>query len=757
MTRRLIARKPFEFSARVTLQLGRESISSSTVAISELIKNSYDADAENVTLKFYLREHSISTLIIEDDGNGMNAENLMSHWLKIGTDNKSVKEYSAIKNRVLTGAKGLGRLGIDRLCKKLILYTKTEEMDEAIQLNINWSEFENTSKTLSEIQHEIYSVDIPFKDKYGDNFVNRKGSGTRMILLGLKDNWNSNFLNTLENELRLLISPFQAKNEFVINLNVKSAKVDTEKSLNSERLLDAARWKVNASIDSDGYVKCIYTNERKQLDIIQTEIPWHQWIKDSGITPLCGPVNFEFYYIPQDTTELNKLNLKVKDFRAFMNLNQGVRLYRDHFRVRPYGEPSGKGDWLDIGMRKAGSPGGISQPGWRIGPNQILGSVLISRETNTELEDQANREGIIETEAFFQLRKFLLKVISTFELLVYKDTIGDTKTDLAEVLAGSLTKANEDVKEAVDSIKNAISKSNRKKIGRKKHLSPEQNLAKKLSELERLRERQAEAETKYFEQLRATNKQLEEQKNTLSNLASLGILTISFGHEVRQHAGLAKNGSTQILKHLNRMDNTTGLLDKPIKMSMIVKDSAQYIDNFSSFALENIKPDKRNKKKINVPDVFQHVFSMFVMTLDKMGIKVHTSYEKERENYLIYAFEIDWESIVINLLTNSIWALEKVVREQRSIEVNFYEDDNDTIIIFKDSAIGLEAGAEEIIFMPMHSGKRDHIGNSIGTGMGLSIVKTHIESNMSGKISAIAHSDIGGAEFKITIPKSNRK
>ena len=69
MAKRLIDRKPFDFSARVTLQLGRESISSSTVAVSELIKNSYDADAETVRINFYLREQgAISTLIIQDDG-----------------------------------------------------------------------------------------------------------------------------------------------------------------------------------------------------------------------------------------------------------------------------------------------------------------------------------------------------------------------------------------------------------------------------------------------------------------------------------------------------------------------------------------------------------------------------------------------------------------------------------------------------------------------------------------------------------------
>lgn len=135
MARRLLGKKPFDFSARVPMQLGRESISSSTVAVSELIKNSYDADAESVQLQFYLRDKpALSTIVLQDDGNGMSADTLYDHWLKIGTDFKFGVELSSKKNRVMTGAKGLGRLGLDRLCQKVILYTKIEGSDTVTQL-----------------------------------------------------------------------------------------------------------------------------------------------------------------------------------------------------------------------------------------------------------------------------------------------------------------------------------------------------------------------------------------------------------------------------------------------------------------------------------------------------------------------------------------------------------------------------------------------------------------------------------------------
>ncbi|EIS7449682.1 ATP-binding protein, partial [Citrobacter youngae] len=190
MARRYLGKKPFDLSARVPMQLGRESISSSTVAVSELIKNGYDADAESVHVEFFLRESpALSTLVIRDDGNGMDAETIYDHWLKIGTDFKNGVELSINKKRVLTGAKGLGRLGLDRLSKKVVLYTKKKGSNSVIQLIVDWRKYEETNVSISDIQHDIYEQDLPLSGKYGDIFSSVDDSGTYMVLIGLKDYW----------------------------------------------------------------------------------------------------------------------------------------------------------------------------------------------------------------------------------------------------------------------------------------------------------------------------------------------------------------------------------------------------------------------------------------------------------------------------------------------------------------------------------------------------------------------------------------
>jgi hypothetical protein len=686
----------------------------------------------------------------------MNAEALYSNWLTIGTDNKSATGHSLSRGRILTGAKGLGRLGIDRLCKKLILYTKTKEMDTAIQLNVNWKQFENTSLSLSEIKHEIYEVELPIKDKYGEFFLDKDNSGTRMLLLGLKDDWNEEYLEKLENELRLLISPFQSENEFSIKINTNNGDEKLEKTVSSEKFLNIAAWKVTASVSSDGFVSATFTNNQKQFDIKYDQIAWGDWIKGKGEKPAFGPVECELHYLKQDHESLKKVDLKARDLQRFMALNRGFRIYRDNFRVRPYGEPSGKGDWLDIGYRKAQNPGGIKQGGFRIGPNQILGAVLISRNQNAALYDQANREGLVENEAFFQLRTFILKIIETFELLAHKDAAGDKNTDLSETLATILAKSQLETDEAINDLKKSISSTSRKKKKEKKRLSHIQVLKKLTEEIELARQKQRGIEAKYLEALRLEKRQLEEQKDTLSNLASLGILTVCFGHEIRQHSSTASADASELASLINDAERGRGALDYVECKSIIasIKESTRYVENFSSLALKNIKPDKRTRKKVNIPSVFKYVLNLMSDTLTTMGVSYELIYtEIEEHEVNVMAYEIDWESIAINLTTNSLWAMERILKDDRKIQVEFSSADDECLHVrFRDSGIGLEEGMEEHIFLPMQSGKRDLSGNTIGTGMGLAIVKNHIVDHVGGEVFAVAKSQLGGAEFLFKLP-----
>ena len=124
----------------------------------------------------------------------------------------------------------------------------------------------------------------------------------------------------------------------------------------------------------------------------------------------------------------------------------------------------------------------------------------------------------------------------------------------------------------------------------------------------------------------------------------------------------------------------------------------------------------------------------------------------------IKGFEIDWESTLINLIANSIQAFSHVKGgRERLIRVNLMQTDTHVKLLFSDSGCGFEAGIEGRIFEPKFSTRRDIKGNVVGTGMGLSIVRTFVEEHSSGSIVTRSPCDIGGAEFEISVPRSDVK
>lgn len=736
MPKQLLKEAPFDMAARLPLQLGRESIASSTAAVAELLKNSYDANSEHVRIAFKKLDKPVPLLIIEDDGDGMDLDTLEKVWLKIGTDHKSETEKSKGKNRIFTGAKGLGRLGIDRLCKRLILQTKTVENNYIAELHVNWNKYNNKNATISGITHKIYKVSPPADIKYGDLFQ-RSVKGTRLILVGLKDKWTESRLQTLRNELSLLVSPFASVTDFSVKFECGLESLDG--SLSSEKMLDAAVWSVKATIDEKYNITVTYSHTATNETVQDGPTPWDSWLPDRPL-PQCGPLSIQIYYIPQpEATSLVK-----KEWSNFMELHNGVRIYRDYFRVRPYGEPSGRGDWLDFGLRKAKNPSGIRQGNWKVAPHQILGAVFISRIENEKLIDQANREGMVETQAFFDLRAFAMKVVSGFEEIAVEharkhappDDLTSTTQNLNEKIAQS-NKAVDDLNQALNST-TEISKT---------------ELKEKVAILEKYVKETQRVSAKNEKLLAAQLEKFETEKDTLANLASLGILTVCFGHEAKEFCNLAALSALELKDsfELGKFMIVPELENQFLEDLDTIISSTHFIKNFASFSLGNVKKEKRRKKKISIHEISARVFDSIRDSLIRQNIEFDISgIPKTIKTFT--AYEIDWESIIINMISNSIWALRETPKGARFIKISATDDSDFVEIRFFDSGCGIESGAERHIFNPMYSTRRDERGSIVGTGMGLSIVKTFVCDHAKGEIAVISNGALGGAEFVIKVP-----
>lgn len=737
-TRKSLGGHPFTVEARVAIQLGRESISSSLVAISELVKNAYDADAEIIEIYFKDLDTDNPILTITDDGDGMNKEHVLKKWMRIGTTHKSESGVSN-KNRIYTGAKGLGRLGIDRLCSKLKLFTKTESCSSIYEVDIDWEKYtQDKSIELESIKHEVFEINTTSLPN--NNFpINRKNKGSQYVLSGLKDQWSEEFLIELRKELSLLVSPFSKDIGFRIKFDTGGFKPSLDKDISSEHFLEAAEWRMEASISKNDQISfSIYDNKGK-LSVPPEPTAWENWMPGSNKIPSCGELSFTVYFMRNSSNrEVDTNKFTLKDIRNFLKNNQGIRIYRDHFRVKPYGEPSGEGDWLGLAMRRVINPESITMANWRIGYNQIVGAVFIGRDQNPNLVDQTNREGLTETPAYFDLRKFSLKCIALFEKHIQAQARLAKESQPQEIgLTNHLDESVHTYTEVANVIK-AI-KSRKLDIETKRELEQIEHT------LDKERERSVQVKMQVV--------QLEAEKDTLANLASLGILSVSFGHETLAAISNAiANGS------LLRKRVTDGffmlphdVVDFANKRFDQIDKSLNYIKIFGNFSLGNVRRDKRTRRTFDLSKVALNVINSFEDVLEKR--KIETRLIKTTSSPAnIKAFEIDWESIFANLITNSCWAMQNTPAEMRKINITFQVNKEHCIVDFEDSGCGVEAGVKEHIFKATFSTKRNQKGDTIGTGMGLSIVKTFVEEHSQGNIELAEQSTLGGARFIIKVP-----
>lgn len=755
---KLIGKTSFSVSARVAMQLGRESISSSITAIVELVKNAYDADADHVRIRFAHLGTPEAVVVIEDDGDGMSIDILRDHWLVIGTDNKARRRTTG-KKRIVTGEKGLGRLGLDRLCTQTVIESLSAGAIDGVRLDVDWRRYEDTQARLETVQHDIYSIPDMRVDPITQS-VRDYPKGTRLILRGLKDEWNRETVRNLRNELALLLSPFNAPNDFQIEIESGMDWDDVDGHIYAPAaMLNAANWKVIATLDEENRIAIQMTSPLHKKEYQFKPTRWSEAIKKMEETPRCGPLRMEFYFFVRGKNDLYEQEFSRSEITSFLKFNQGIRIYRDNFRVKPYGEPDGSGDWLRLAYARMQNPdavAGKAVPGaWRIGYNQVVGAVFISHDKNPDLDDQTNREGLLQGKAFIHLIAFAEKVIQWFQFnhqtfeIERKATRAPIKT--AEDKAQESIAGAGDTLQKIETLAYKITDMLKPSRGSTVLLPKSEDIQKAASEIQVGLEK---ARSDYKQTIKLFQ-QVEEQKNTMANLASLGILAAAFGHETLDWTVTVAENAHDVRANLFKK---TFMVTAPEeeRLNRVLLDMAGEADKvrkFAQFTIGNLNRRKRTKQNFCLKETIHHVFSAFDEVIKKQrNITVDIS-AFPTEPCLIHGFQMDWESVVVNLITNAVWALEDKPAKERRIRATLSDGKNQWVFSFDDSGCGLEAGTESFIFNPTFTTKRKR-GEIDGTGMGLYIVKSFVENNSHGTISAVRQGQLGGAGFTIKVPKA---
>ncbi|EDP7287271.1 hypothetical protein GLZ95_08660, partial [Campylobacter jejuni] len=405
--------------------IGEDLIKNPYAAVVELIKNSYDADSEIVIVSIeltneyvYDKKQKFLKFTIEDDGEGMSLETIKNTWMVPATSYKVNKQYSSKKKRVVQGKKGIGRYA-SAILGDFLRITTTDLNGMTSIIEIDWKQFDD-GKFLDEIN-------IP----YECNRTNLK-SGTKIEIYSSievyydeikqqyqdKINWNKDQNKLLFKELRKLLVPTNKSNETfeIIFLNNGLDKLDIDdknEKIEPFPLLDFYEYRIKGKISSNGKGLLFYenknfenSNEKIELDLRNT----------------CGNIEVDLMVFDLDPDVIQNLVNKQKDkeekqlgkseFKALIKQYSGVGIYRNLFRIRPYGDYDF--DWLGLNARR------VNSPTMSISTNQIAGFVSIESENKSNLIEKSDREGLKENENYDNLKKILLEVLSEVEKRRYE-------------------------------------------------------------------------------------------------------------------------------------------------------------------------------------------------------------------------------------------------------------------------------------------------------------------------------------------------
>jgi len=401
----------FSIDSRLLFELGEKLVADRAVALAELVKNSYDADATLVMVRMQQVKIRGGTIVIEDNGTGIAPTSFERTWMRIATIDKEENPISAKYKRQKAGEKGIGRFACRRLSEVLELESVAEDVDGKkyeLRATFKWADFLPGS--------DVNGTPILFSTA-----LVPQGTATRttLRLTQTTEQWNAVDIRRLKQELVDLISPITFKSEldtqpenydpgFRVEFECPEFPIEVEPL--DKTFFKNAWAALSASVDGKGFASYhLQTTPgiRYRFDKQFRREESFEHLRDTRMEAHIFSYRSDFFR--HSDWRLGQTR-KVGDERG------GIKVYADNFRVFGYGA---KGDdWLGTDYDRARS---LISLGPEVAPyveegvrpglslfrnNNLFGHVVFSRAANRMLEITVNRDRITTNAAFEELRKF---------------------------------------------------------------------------------------------------------------------------------------------------------------------------------------------------------------------------------------------------------------------------------------------------------------------------------------------------------------
>lgn len=708
--------------ARLLTMLGDQLIKNEQIAVTELMKNSYDADADWVRVSFenFGKDYKIqsdSRIVIEDNGRGMTHDVITNAWMNPATPNKFTKDVNEQRTpcgRVIQGEKGIGRFAMLKLGKTIEMVTRPEGKDVEYKLVFDFNKYDDDFLTENEKEKEIFlddlgfeleeaapnvfvSRDITFGNRTFSGSVNAKG--TRIVISNLRGAWSEKKFKSLSDSFERFGGLFG--NQAVEDVEERQVKEFTIGLIhNGQYLLNEHRLDSLASLIEQKAVFAVengvYDNENKQLRYTLNGLPRSLDFDDPYVKALrvfrdrfllddkktyreisdFGPFSFEFYIFDFNAKDESRffLNRKQKDILK----EHRVYLLRDGIRVQPYGEPTD--DWLMIDMDR-----GTISAGDYFSNDQLVGRVNITKADNIHLKDKTNREGLIDDENYTQdficVIKTLLSYLRRTDYRHYQEN--QKKKDSIE-------------KQRKDAVKKAI-----------------ETLAEQFSDNKTASTLITQLKSSYENEKRY----LLERAERTESLAAVGLSVETTSHDIMLMMNRGLDALSKLMKD-SMSDNfdPSALSEELQKLYGIFS----YVGNQLQDMQQLFVSAKQRRKRIRVKDLLDKVIRLYSNIMNRNGIEVKV--DIIGSPLVAVCTDADLLQLLINLFDNSVYWLTVTGKPKKSILVIL--DGNSQQMLFSDDGCGILEDDAPYIFDAFYSGKGEE-----GKGLGLYISKKAMERN----------------------------
>ena len=730
-----IANASFQTQGRLLQELGERLVAKADVALLELIKNAYDADAHECLVKF-----DGKCIEILDDGHGMTEEEFLNNWMHIATPDKQRERLSRRYKRKVTGSKGIGRFAVRFLGRSLELETVAEigpaHEKALLKTKFDWEAIDTASQLHTvKIRYEVWPAEPD------------QSTGTRLIITRLRNSEEIRFTKVQRTELLSIINPYsglecgrftrRGESDHDPGLSVILPRTEDEGEQDiSSAVLDNAYARLTIEHTNEKVNYCIRHKDGRVL--LQRDIKYRSQISKGLFA--------DIRYCPRRAGMFQNVSLDGRKIYGWLRDNGGIGIVDHGFRIRPFGFKDD--DWLNLGLDS-----GHNRRTWRVQfmqdlypmsaeaiahpklnpmlylPNfhQLVGAVFVesSQDTDTELPKDLtpsmDREGFVDNKAFRSLCEI---VRAGLEMLAFADHAEQRRIE-KELAQRAAQEMREDYQAAINYVSKipTLSESDKQQVvGRFQEL---------VTELKDVQDYQKIAVSR------------------METIALLGVLAGFLTHEMKRLI----HDLDQVIEEMRLKSNSPSIDEMLIRIQKTRDEIAGQVQ-FSATYISSVQAPHVVKIPLNVKSQVDRVLERFAYFTVERNVQVEFSMDDELMTPPLPVAL--YSGVLLNLYTNALKAIfgGQGSAPRRRVAIKAWNVPKYHILEVADTGVGIPLNLKHRIWDPLFTTTSGGSSNPLGSGMGLglSLVK-QLLSGVGGRIDLVDPPPGFNTCFRVQFPQ----